>query len=153
VATQDFYKVLGVPDTATPDEIKKAYRKLAKQFHPDAKPNDAKAAERFKEISEAHTVLSDEEKKAKYDRMRRLGAFDPTPRGGGLLRHGRGQGAAGGAGVVPGRGVGAGCWRRGCFARVPARIVAQERRRVGLAAAGECSCEARTTGGVQWKRK
>jgi molecular chaperone DnaJ len=82
VASQDFYKVLGVPDTATADEIKKAYRKLAKMYHPDAKPNDAKAAERFKEISEAHTVLSDEEKKAKYDRMRRLGAFDPSPRGG-----------------------------------------------------------------------
>jgi molecular chaperone DnaJ len=83
VASQDFYKVLGVPDTASADEIKKAYRKLAKQYHPDAKPNDAKAAERFKEISEAHTVLSDDEKKAKYDRMRRLGAFDPSPRGGG----------------------------------------------------------------------
>jgi molecular chaperone DnaJ len=83
VPTQDFYKVLGVPDSATAADIKKAYRKLAKQYHPDANPNDPKAAERFKELSEAHTVLSDDEKKAKYDRMRRLGAFDGVPRSGG----------------------------------------------------------------------
>ncbi|MDP9176237.1 MAG: molecular chaperone DnaJ [Gemmatimonadota bacterium] len=73
--TKDFYAVLGVPSTATQDEIKKAYRKLAKKNHPDANANDARAAERFKEISEANTVLGDPEKRKQYDEMRRLGAF------------------------------------------------------------------------------
>jgi molecular chaperone DnaJ len=73
--TKDFYAVLGVPSTATQDEIKKAYRKLAKKYHPDANSNDAKAGERFKEISEANTVLSDVQKRKQYDEMRRLGAF------------------------------------------------------------------------------
>ena len=75
MASQDFYQVLGVPESASAAEIKKAYRKLAKQYHPDANPNNPQAAERFKSISEAHSVLSDPEKKAKYDQMRRLGAF------------------------------------------------------------------------------
>ena len=76
MAGKDFYQVLGVPDTATPEEIKKAYRRLAKQYHPDANPNNPQAAERFKEISEAHGVLSDAEKRKQYDQMRKLGAFD-----------------------------------------------------------------------------
>jgi molecular chaperone DnaJ len=80
VAAKDFYQVLGVPDSAGQDEIKKAYRKLAKQYHPDANPNNASAAERFKEISEAHSVLSDPDKRKQYDQMRRLGAFDGMPR-------------------------------------------------------------------------
>ena len=80
MAGKDFYQILGVPDSASQDDIKKAYRRLAKQYHPDANPNNASAAERFKEISEAHSVLSDAEKRKQYDRMRRLGAFEDIPR-------------------------------------------------------------------------
>jgi molecular chaperone DnaJ len=75
VAQKDFYAVLGVTSTATQDEIKKSYRKLAKQYHPDANRSDPKSAERFKEISEAYNVLSDAEKRKQYDQMRRYGAF------------------------------------------------------------------------------
>jgi molecular chaperone DnaJ len=89
VATQDFYAILGVPEKATADEIKKAYRKLAKQFHPDANPNNPQAGEKFKQISEANGVLSDPEKRAKYDQMRRLGAFTASSgRSGGAPRPG-----------------------------------------------------------------
>jgi molecular chaperone DnaJ len=72
---KDFYAVLGVPASASQDEIKKQYRKLAAKHHPDKNPNDAKAAERFKEISEAYQVLGDADKRKQYDDMRRLGAF------------------------------------------------------------------------------
>src|SRR5262245_20344898 len=73
--SKDFYAVLGVPSSASQDEIKKQYRKLAAKHHPDKNPNDAKAAERFKEISEAYNVIGDAEKRKQYDEMRRLGAF------------------------------------------------------------------------------
>jgi molecular chaperone DnaJ len=74
-AKKDFYEVLGVPEKASAADIKKAYRKLAKQYHPDANPGNPKAADRFKEIGEAYSVLSDAEKRKQYDNMRRLGAF------------------------------------------------------------------------------
>jgi molecular chaperone DnaJ len=73
--TKDYYAVLGMPASATQDEIKKQYRKLAAKHHPDKNPNDSKAAERFKEISEAYQVLGDPEKRKQYDQMRQLGAF------------------------------------------------------------------------------
>ena len=92
--TKDFYSVLGVSSTASQDEIKKAYRKLAKKHHPDANANDTKAAERFKEISEANNVLSDREKRKQYDEMRRLGAFD-----GGFGGFGGGRSRSSGAGA------------------------------------------------------
>lgn len=64
---QDLYAALGVAKTASQDEIRKAYRKLARKHHPDVNPNDAKAAERFKEVSYANDILSDEKKRALYD--------------------------------------------------------------------------------------
>jgi molecular chaperone DnaJ len=95
--TKDFYSVLGVSSTASQDEIKKAYRKLAKKHHPDANANDTKAAERFKEISEANNVLSDPAKRKQYDEMRRLGAFDGGFGGfGGARSRSAGAGARGG---------------------------------------------------------
>jgi molecular chaperone DnaJ len=69
---KDYYKVLGVSKDAKPEEIKKAYRKLARQNHPDANPGNAEAERRFKEVSEANDVLSDDSKRKEYDEARRL---------------------------------------------------------------------------------
>lgn len=69
VPFKDYYSTLGVSREATPEEIKKAFRKLARQYHPDTAKDKAKAEEKFKEINEAHEVLSDPEKRKKYDRL------------------------------------------------------------------------------------
>src|SRR3982751_976698 len=96
MAQQDYYAVLGVPASATQDEIKKQYRKLAAKHHPDKNPNDPKAADTFKAISEAYQTLGDAEKRKQYDQMRQLGAF------GGFGGGARGAGPRpGGAGVPP----------------------------------------------------
>ncbi|HVV35363.1 MAG TPA: molecular chaperone DnaJ [Acidimicrobiales bacterium] len=80
---KDFYKVLGVSDTATEKEITRAYRKLAKQYHPDANPGDTAAETRFKEISEAYDVIGDAEHRKEYDEFRRLGPVGGMFGGGG----------------------------------------------------------------------
>src|SRR5262245_31211444 len=79
-ASKDFYEVLGVSKDASADEIKKSYRKLARTNHPDSNPGDAAAEERFKEISEAYSVLSDADKRKQYDEERAYfasGGFRP----------------------------------------------------------------------------
>lgn len=93
---KDYYKTLGVPENASAKEISKAYRKLARANHPDSNPGDAKAEERFKEVSAAYDVIGDEEKRKRYDEVRRMG-----PMTGGF----RGAGAQGGPGG-PGFNVG-----------------------------------------------
>jgi molecular chaperone DnaJ len=90
---KDFYKVLGVSKDAKPEEIKKAYRKLARQSHPDQNPGNAAAEQRFKEISEAYDILSHEDKRKEYDEARRLFG------GGGFRFPGSGGQRAGGPSV------------------------------------------------------
>jgi len=99
MAQQDFYAVLGVPASASQDEIKKQYRKLAAKHHPDKNPNDPKAADTFKAISEAYQTLGDADKRKQYDQMRQLGAFGGF--GGGPRGAGTRPGGGAGAGVPP----------------------------------------------------
>lgn len=94
---KDFYAELGVSSTASADEIKKAYRKLARDLHPDKNPGDAKAEARFKAVGEANSVLSNSDKRKQYDETRAL--FKAGARGGGF-----GSGAGFGGGFNPGSG-------------------------------------------------
>ena len=116
MAGQDLYKVLGVDKKASPDEIKKAYRKLARQYHPDRNPGDAKAEERFKEISAAYDVLGDPDKRKQYDR----GALFGFGTGGA----GRPGGSAGGPG-----------FDAGGFGDILSNLFGRRRRARGRAAA------------------
>src|SRR3989442_15491704 len=100
-AQRDYYQLLGVAESASTDEIKKAFRRLAKQYHPDRNPNNPQAAERFKEINEAHDVLSDPEKRKKYDTLRRYGAFAGA---GNASARGRRDSKGGGGGGARARG-------------------------------------------------
>ena len=89
----DLYSTLGVDEKVSQEELKKAYRKLAKKYHPDANPGDKKAEERFKEISEAYDILGSKDKREQYDQIRKgggnfswsdAGGQTESPFGGGL---------------------------------------------------------------------
>ncbi len=82
MADRDYYEILGLDKSADADAIKRAYRTLAKKYHPDLNPGNAEAEKNFKDVNEAYSVLSDPEKKAKYDQFGKA-AFDPTAGGGG----------------------------------------------------------------------
>lgn len=82
MAKRDYYEVLGVSKTATPDEIKKAYRKLAIKYHPDKNPGDKEAEEKFKEAAEAYSVLSDADKRQRYDQFGHAGVGGAAGNGG-----------------------------------------------------------------------
>lgn len=106
---KDYYKILGLPKTATEKEIKAAYRKLARQFHPDVNPGDKSAEEKFKNVGEAYEVLSDADKRLKYDQFgeewksySQTGDVSPnggSPRSGGVQTQYDFGGAGGGAGI------------------------------------------------------
>ena len=92
MAKQDFYELLGVAKDATPQEMKKAYRRLAMKYHPDRNPDDKAAEEKFKDISEAYEILTDDQKRAAYDQLGHA-AFEQSAGGGGA-------GGTGGALVI-----------------------------------------------------
>src|SRR3954470_20965840 len=151
MAKRDYYEVLGIARTATPEEIKKAHRKLVRQYHPDVNKNNAQSEAKFKEVQEAYDVLSDDTKRQRYDQFGHAGVgaepgYGPTPGGGGggagpveAFRgvEGRRRGGRRGAGPVRGvsAGAGAAAGRRGAagwvspLATRPQRLRRRLRRR------------------------
>src|SRR5262245_20701730 len=120
---KDYYRGLGVRESASAKEIKSAYRKLSRQYHPDAKPGDKAAEERFKEVSAAYDVVGDTDKRKEYDEVRKLGPMGGMFGGHGTAAPGGGfrfqdmgdlgdmlggifRGRRGGATTGPGRGTG-----------------------------------------------
>ena len=91
---KDYYATLGVPKDATAKDVTRAYRKLARDLHPDANPGDAAAEARFKEVSAAYDVIGDEERRAEYDQVRAMGPVGGS-RGGGFGGPGGFPGGAG----------------------------------------------------------
>ncbi len=133
MAKRDYYEVLGVEKNASTQEIKKAYRKLALKFHPDKNPDDKEAEDKFKEAAEAYEVLSNEEKKAKYDRFGHAGMGGGGGFGGGGMNmddifsqfgdiFGGGGGGFGGFGGFGGGGRGARRVNRGSNIRVKVKM-------------------------------
>lgn len=133
MAKRDYYEVLGVAKGASKDEIKKAYRKLAIKYHPDKNPGDTAAEEHFKEAAEAYEVLSNDEKRAKYDRFGHAGMGN----GGGFSGHGMNMedifeqfgdifGGAFGFGGGGGGGSGRTTMRRGSNLRVRVKLTLEE---------------------------
>ena len=96
---RDYYEVLGLQKGASAEEIKKAYRRLAKENHPDLHPGDKACEERFKEINEAYEILSDDDKRAKYDQYGHA-AFDPSAGFGGAGFEGFGEARASRASAI-----------------------------------------------------
>ena len=105
MSKRDYYEILGVQKNASADEIKKSYRKVAMQYHPDRNPGDKAAEEKFKEAAEAYEILSDADKKAQYDRYGHAGVSSNGRGGfgGGGFHRGFGGGLHGG--MVTGRSV------------------------------------------------
>jgi len=119
---RDYYEVLGVQKSATSEEIKKAYRKKAMQYHPDRNPGDTSAEEKFKEVGEAYEVLSDEDKRARYDQFGFQGVDPNYNPGGGYDGSGFGGfGGFGDLGDIFGEFFGGGASRRGAASNAPRR--------------------------------
>jgi DnaJ-class molecular chaperone len=138
MAKEDFYKVLGVERKAKPDEIKKAYRRLARKFHPDVNPGDKSAEERFKLITEAHDVLSDPKKRSVYDRF---GQYSDN------LADAAARGAEPGGGAEAGVRPSTSRASIGATPRPAARAARETRAAVRVSATSSQTCSAAAAGG------